>query len=93
MQCRGAFILSITRLTDLMFPFFSFCSFSVHQSLVKSSMFRLELSQKRSLEFSFEGIRVSGCCVCGEEVCDPFLAWGGEISVVNVEEKIACSSF
>ena len=31
MQCRGPFILSITRLTDLMFPVFSYCTFSVHQ--------------------------------------------------------------
>ena len=76
MQCRGAFILSITRLTDLMFPVFSFCSFSVHQSLVKSSMFWLESSQKRSLEFSFEGLGVGGCCVRVEDVYDFFLAWG-----------------
>ena len=55
-------------------------------------MFRLESRQKRIFEFSFESLGVRGCCVRGEEAFELFLAWGGEVSVVNVGEEIACPS-
>ena len=32
-------------------------------------------------------------CVCVEEVCDLFLAWVGEISVVNIGKKLPALLF